>query len=201
MASCIPSIAGRMISKMYGQWNGLQKCGVTKQMDIEWFGFLCRHFNVDEILVDEIIDLKIETKQSVNFREWRVWAAKQFQYLIESFQIIQLIGTNVNSSRQLLFNEECMMFALMLWKDDHILQISVNSTKETSTKTEHTKNISSHFTRVIDRLTMNSYLWKPELISSTVSFGFSSWHRIRSLIIVNESAIQIKWFTWFMFSS
>lgn len=51
------------------------------------------------------------------------------------------------------------------------------------------------------RLGMNTNLWKPELISSTVSFGFSSWHRIRSLSIVNKNAIQINRLTWFIISS
>lgn len=65
----LPSIAGCMISEMYGQCNGLQKCGSTKQMNMKRFGFLGRHFNIDEIVVKEIIDLEFKTKQSVNFQE------------------------------------------------------------------------------------------------------------------------------------
>lgn len=103
-------LARRMIPKMNGQRNWLRLIGFAKEIDPEWFRCFGWLFDVNQHIIDVITYLWKRKRQMYAV------VMRHGIYLIESTQIIQLIGADIRCRRDDLFNHKCAWLRLMIGK-------------------------------------------------------------------------------------
>lgn len=106
-------------------------------MNIKWFGLFGWFFDVNEFLLNKIMNLEnfgwkkncVKFRKQINKLHLSVEKSEDFHvniYFIKSIQIIQLIDADIDAGWQQLLDKECMMFSLIFWENNHIIQFSVN---------------------------------------------------------------------------